>query len=106
MMLTYLGQVTGKREPLDLSETCRKILVTLKAGMPRKVVLETDMPAPGPTILADAKHIQQVLSSLVTNAWESAADCMEAAIHLTIGSVPAADIPVGRRFPINWQPKG
>lgn len=105
MMLTYLGQVTGKREPLDLSETCRKILVTLRAGMPRKVVLETDMPSPGPTIKADAKHIQQVLSSLVTNAWESVGTCMEAAIHLTIGSVPAADIPAARRFPINWQPK-
>jgi len=105
MMLTYLGQVTGKREPLDLSEACRKILVTLKAGMPRKVILETDMPSPGPTIKADAKHIQQVLSSLVTNAWESVGACMEAAIHLTIGSVPAADIPAARRFPINWQPK-
>ena len=105
MMLTYLGQVTGKREPLDLSETCRKLLVTLQAGMPKKVVLETDMPSPGPTIKADAKHIQQVLSSLVTNAWESAGACMETTIHLTIGSVPAADIPVARRFPINWQQK-
>jgi PAS domain S-box-containing protein len=105
MMLTYLGQVSGKREPLDLSETCRKILVTLQAVMPKNVVLETDMQSPGPTIKADAKHIQQILSSLVTNAWESVGACQAAAIRLTIDSVPAAEIPVARRFPINWQPE-
>jgi two-component system cell cycle sensor histidine kinase/response regulator CckA len=57
LMLTYLGQTRGKREPLDLSETCRRSLLMLQAAMPGEMVLETDLPSPGPTVRADANQI-------------------------------------------------
>ena len=74
LMLTYLGQTPGKREPLDLSEACRRSLPLLQAAMPKDVVLETDLPSPGPVISANANQIQQVLTNLVTNAWEAVGD--------------------------------
>jgi PAS domain S-box-containing protein len=104
VMLTYLGQTPGEREPLDLSETCRRGLIMLRAAMPKDVSLEIDFPIPGPVIRANANQVQQILSNLITNAWE-AAEGGRAVIGLTIKTVSAAAIPAARRFPIGWQPE-
>ncbi len=104
LMLTYLGQTAGKREPLDLSEACRRSLPILRAAMPKDVALETDLPSLGPAISANANQIQQVLTNLVTNAWEAVGDG-RGAIPLRIKTVSAADIPTANRFPIDWQPQ-
>jgi PAS domain S-box-containing protein len=104
LMLTYLGQTRGKREPLDLFETCRRSLPLLQAAVPFEVVLETDLPSPGPTISADANQIQQVLTNLCANAWEAAGDG-RGGVHLIVKVVPAADIPAALRFPLDWQPQ-
>jgi len=103
LMLTYLGQTPGKRESLDLSEICRRNLPLLRAAMPKHVAMETDLPFPGPTLSADAGRIPQVLTNLVTNAWESFG-CESGAIHLRVETVFSADIPSTNRFPIGWQP--
>lgn len=105
MMLTYLGHVTGKQEPLDLSEACRKNLAALRANMPKDVTLEAEMPSPGPAVKANAKQIQQVLTNLITNAWESAESDRPVVIHLTTRTVSPADISIAHRFPVNWQPE-
>jgi PAS domain S-box-containing protein len=104
LMLTYLGQTRGQREPLDLSEACRRSLPMLQAAIPGDGVLETDLPSPGPTVSADANQIQQVLTNLCTNAWEAAGDG-RGGIHLIVKVVPAADIPAAPRFPLDWQPQ-
>jgi PAS domain S-box-containing protein len=104
LMLTYLGQTRGKREPLDLSETCRRSLPMLQAVLPGDVALETDLPSPGPTIRANANQIQQVLTNLCTNAREAVGDG-RGAIHLIVKEVSAADIPAAPRFPLDWQPQ-
>ena len=104
LMLTYLGKTFGKREPLDLSDACRRNLLMLRAALPKDVTLEADLPSPGPSIRADAKQIQQVLTNLVTNAWEAGGDGRDA-IRLTVRTVAAADIPAEHRFPIDWQPQ-
>jgi PAS domain S-box-containing protein len=104
LMLTYLGQSQVKREPLDLSETCRLSLPLLRAGIPQRVALATHFLSPGPVLCANANQIQQVLTNLVTNAWEASGD-EKCAIRLTITTVPATDIPGANRFPIDWQPK-
>jgi CheY-like chemotaxis protein len=74
----------------------------LRAAMPQCVVLETDLPTPGPAIRANADQMQQVLTNLVTNAWEA---CVggKGAIHLTVMTVAAFDIPAVNRFPIDYQ---
>ena len=104
LMLTYLGQTRGKREPLDLSETCRRSLPMLQAAMPKDVVLKTDLPSPGPAINANANQIQQVLTNLCTNAWEAVGDG-RGVIHLIVKAVSAADIPAAPRFPLDWPPQ-
>ncbi|MGA2151845.1 MAG: PAS domain S-box protein [Geobacteraceae bacterium] len=104
MMLTYLGQSSGKREPLDLSEVCSQALSKLRAVMPKKVILETDLASPGPVISANANKIQQLLTNLATNAWETVGE-KRGAIHLNVKIVSPSEIPASHRFPIGWQPQ-
>jgi PAS domain S-box-containing protein len=104
LMLTYLGLSHGKREPLDLSEVCRRSLSQLRATMPPSIVLEADMPDLGPGISADAIQIQQILSNLVTNAWEAGGDG-RGTIRLTVKTVFSAEIAATGRFPVDWQPQ-
>jgi signal transduction histidine kinase/ActR/RegA family two-component response regulator len=104
LMLTYLGQKPGKREPMDLSKVCRQSLPLLQAVIPNKVTLTPEIPSPGPTIRADAGQIQQVLTNLVTNAWEAAGE-NDGSICLTVKTVSLTDIPALKRFPIDWEPQ-
>jgi PAS domain S-box-containing protein len=105
MMLTYLGQNQGKREPLDLAETCLRHLPLLRAGMPRNVDLTTHLPSPGPIIHANENQIQQVLANLLTNAWE-ACQANGGGIRLAVKVVAAGAIPTRDRFPVDWEPQG
>jgi|WetSurMetagenome_2_1015567.scaffolds.fasta_scaffold14828_2 PAS domain S-box-containing protein len=102
LMLTYLGQTPGISELLDLSEVCRRGLALLQVTMPQNVTLVTDLPSFGPGITANPSHIQQVLTNLLTNAWEAVGEG-SGAIHLTVKTVSSADIPASHR-PISWQP--
>ena len=104
LMLTYLGQSFDKREPLDLSEACRWSLPMLRAVMPEDVVLETDLPSPGPVIRTNANYIHQILTNLVTNAWESLSE-EGGSIHIGVKTVFPADIPTAHCYPQNWQPQ-
>ena len=104
LMLTYLGQTPGKREPLDLSDICRRSLPMLQAVMPKDVALETDLPSIGPTISANTIQLQQVLTNLCTNAWEAVGDG-RGAIYLIVKAVSSVDIPGSFRFPLDWQPQ-
>ena len=103
-MQTYLGQTRGQHEPLDLAETCRRSLPVLRAAMPPGMVLETDLPSPGPTISAITHGIQLVLTNLVTNAWEASKD-RRGAIRLTVNTVAQEELAAAHRFPFGWQPQ-
>ncbi|MCX7003060.1 MAG: ATP-binding protein, partial [bacterium] len=103
LMLTYLGQTPAAHVVLDLSGICRQSLPVLGAGMPKSMLLETDVPRPGPAISANANQLQQVLANLLTNAWE--ASKAGGTLHLTVTTVAAADIPAVNRFPIGCQPQ-
>ncbi len=104
LMLAYLGQASGNREPLDLSVTCRWGLPMLRSAMPEGIVLETDLPCPGPVVSANANQIQQVLTNLVTNAWEACGEGV-GSIHLAVKTVPSVVIRSSNHFPIDWQPQ-
>lgn len=103
LMLTYLGESHDKHEPLDLSETCRMSIPVLQAMM-GDGVLESDLPTPGPMIMANATQILQALTNLTTNAWE-AVGAGRGTIHLSVKSVSAMTIPATHRFPSDWQPQ-
>jgi PAS domain S-box-containing protein len=102
LMLTYLGQTTGKSSPLNLSETIRKTLPLLQATAPKDLILTVDLPDPGPTIDANDNHIQQVLTNLATNGWEACAN--HGSVWLTVKTVQPTAIPATHRLPIDWQP--
>ncbi len=104
LMLTYLGQAPGQQELQDLSELCRQTLPLLQVAIPQLVILETDLPAPGPAIRANAGQVQQVLTNLVTNAWEA---CGPGAgtIQLAVRTVAPEEIPAAGRYPPGWQPR-
>ena len=82
LMLTYLGQATGTREPLDLSEICRRSLPLIQATIPKNVILGTDLLSPGPTITANSNQIQMILNNLISNSSESVGDA-QGIIQLT-----------------------
>ena len=102
LMLTYIGQSFDKREPLDLSDACRRSLPLLKAVIPGNVIMETDLPSTGPIIMANAPQMQQVLSNLITNAWEAIGDG-RGTIRLKIKTVSPIEIAAAYRNPIDWQ---
>jgi two-component system cell cycle sensor histidine kinase/response regulator CckA len=104
LMLTYLGQTQARYEPLDLSAICRRTLRLLRAAMPKDRALDTDLLSHGPGINANANEIQQILTNLVTNAWEAGGD-RRSAVRLTVKAVFPAEIPAHRRFPVDWWPR-
>ena len=104
LMLTYLGQTTAQHAPLDLCVACQQSLLLVRAALPGGVVLETDWPAPGPTVSSNTHQLQQVLTCLLTNAWEALTDA-PGSIRLSVRTVSAAAIPTPHRFPVGWQPQ-
>ena len=102
LMLTYLGQTHDKRDPLDLSYSCRKILPLIKTILPENVILETDFPTPRPIIMANIGEMQQMLTNMITNAQESIGN-NSGTITLSVKTVSSADIPTKNRFPVDWE---
>ncbi|MDQ5988288.1 MAG: Sensor histidine kinase RcsC [Syntrophus sp. SKADARSKE-3] len=103
LMLTYLGQSFDKHEMLDLSGLCYQSLPMLQTNGAVNVILETDLPLPGPIILANANQIVQILSNLITNAWEAGES--GDVIRLSVKTLFAENIPTAHRFPLDWQPQ-
>jgi CheY-like chemotaxis protein len=101
-MLTYLGQAQVNNEPTDLAAVCLRSLPLLRVTLEQNVVLETDIPSPGPIISANASQLRQVLTNLVTNAKEACGN-RGGVIRLTVKTVTAADLPATRRFPVDYQ---
>jgi len=104
LMLTCLGQRTGREEPLDLFEGCSRIMPMIQACMPKHVTLKINVISPSPVIKADVGQIQQVAISLLTNGWEAIGE-NQGEIHLMVSTVAPADISASHRFPVDWQPQ-
>jgi PAS domain S-box-containing protein len=104
LLLAYLGQMTTKREPLDLAETAEEALSLLMASLPRNVRLRADLKPQGLSILADGVHIKQVLTNLVTNAVEAIGD-EEGEITLSVGRMTKGEVLASKHFPLDWVPQ-
>lgn len=105
-MLTYLGQAVTQPQVLDLAKTCQDALQLLQAAAPSNAAIQVELPASGPFIAGDAQQIQQVLTSMVTNAWEALPEERYGEIVVTLGTIAASGIPTVNRFPAGWQPRG
>ena len=102
-MLIYLGNSPGEREPLYLGELCTASLPLLRQALPQGVTLESSCPELGPVTKANAEHLQQILSNLVTNAGE-AMGAAGGSVRLSLGTCLAAKLPTEHRFPVGWHP--
>ncbi|MHC1728932.1 MAG: response regulator [Syntrophobacteraceae bacterium] len=103
-MLTYLGQTTGKPEPVDLVWATEEACASLTPSIPKGVHLKTRFPAEKQLIRADADHVTQILSNLVSNAVEAIGE-REGSIELTIDMVEAGEFRALRFFPQEWEPR-
>jgi PAS domain S-box-containing protein len=104
LMLAYLGQKTGKTEPLDLVETARTVLPLLISSMPTNVHLKTDLPLRSLIIQADRVHINQILTNLVSNAVEAIGE-LKGEVTIAIGVMDVGEIEASKFFPLDWEPK-
>ena len=104
LMLTYLGQTRAKADTIDLAETCRGGLETLRSAMPKDVLLKPDLPPHGPMVRANANQLQQVLTNICTNAWEAIGGG-RGTIQMAVKAVSKDEIPATNRFPLDWQPR-
>jgi PAS domain S-box-containing protein len=105
LLLVYLGQTAGVREPRFLTDLCRDTLAELPKPLSETVSLEMDFAPPGPVINANADLMHQILAHLLTNAREALGQAPES-IRLHLGTCPPEDIPTRHRFPVDWQPQG
>ena len=105
MMLTYIGQNTGKQEFIDLSECCRESLPVIQDTLKDGISLETSFMTAGPIIAANVYQVRQVLTHLISNGAE-ASDNREGKISLTIKTIPASDISKNHIVPFDWKPNG
>lgn len=103
LMLTYLGQGTGRREPLNLSDVCRKNLPMLNDAIPKNISLETDFISSGPVALVNAYQIQVILKHLVTNSSESIGE-NKGTITVATRTLPVSGIPFSLTAPADWKP--
>lgn len=104
LMLTYVGQTVGKREAVDLSQITKDKLRSLNVSVPENVCLKCNLLPEGPIILADAVHVEQILTNLVRNAGEAIGD-REGDITVATHVTNAEEIPRARLFPSDWEPK-
>ena len=104
LMLIYLGQTTGRREPLDLVRIIREVLPLLIVNLPTGLHLQAELPEQGPVILGDAGHIQQISTNLVTNAAEALVGT-GGEITVEIRVTVASEILGLRFFPLDWKPE-
>ena len=102
LLLMYLGKGKVHREPRLLSEICRESLVSVQGLQPENILLQVELPAPGPVISAHPEWVQQAIVNLVTNAWEALGD-RQGSVRLALRVCAAVDIPATHRFPIDWQ---
>jgi CheY-like chemotaxis protein len=103
-MLVYLGQVPGGDSAVELAEACRTGIGLLRTVMPANVRLIFEFPGWEPAAAgASPGDTQQMLSTLVTNAWE-ALEGKAGEIRVRLSRATPSEMCLGHQFPVDWQP--
>lgn len=103
LLLTYLAKVPVTYETLDLSDACRKSLDIWQASRPDNVDFHVNLPADGPVIHSNASQLQQLITNLLTNAWE-ACENQQGTVSLAITTRTREELPADSYYPIDIQP--
>ena len=103
LMLTYLGQITVKGEPIDLSDVCRRNLPSTQELITERIAVETHLMDAGPIIRACTSQVQQILTYLITNAVEAIGK-NNGKIMFSTGTVQTDNILDTNLSPPDWKP--
>ncbi|MHC1725776.1 MAG: PAS domain S-box protein [Syntrophobacteraceae bacterium] len=104
LMLACIGQTAEKKDPLNFVEVIKETFPALRTSLPQNVLLKTDFPDQGPTILADSVHIKQILTNLVLNASEALGDS-GGEISVGISMISPEQFQESEFYPPDWEPK-
>lgn len=101
LLLTYLGSAPCEFSVLDLAALCRDYQPILRASIPEGVDFRVAVLRSGLMVRANAGQLQQMLSNLITNAWEA---CVEGqgCVSLEVVTVDGAAMPAEHRFPLDF----
>lgn len=98
LLLTYLGTTGCEFSVLDLATLCRDYQPILRASIPEGIDFRVGALPLGVMVRANAGQMQQVLSNLVTNAWEAYAGG-QGSVSLEFSTVDGGTLPARHRFP-------
>ncbi len=87
----------------DLSEVCRQNLPMLQDAIQEGIVLKPNLLSSGSGDRARSNQMQQVLTHLVTNGWESRGDGA-GTVTLAKRIIPASELPKSFLAPAGWEP--
>jgi signal transduction histidine kinase len=104
LMRTYMGNDFAERRPVDLTEACTQGLSAVAARGEVGAQLRIDLASPAPIVSANPRQLEQVVSHLVTNGLEALGKGPRE-LHVSVGTVGAADIPIAGRFPVDFRPE-
>ncbi len=104
LMRTYMGDDFAERRSVDLTEVCAQGLSMVSARGHVGARLHIDLGSPAPIVSANPTQLEQVVIHLVTNALEAMAEGPRE-LHVSVGTLGAADIPTAGRFPVDFRPE-
>ena len=103
-MLTYLGSSAGEKKTLDLARLCARQVTWLMRAKPDQIATITDLPEEGPSVLSSHEAVEQILSSLLVNAWEAIGE-EAGTVRVSVYAVGPGKIAGRHRYPLDWRPK-
>ncbi len=102
-MLAYLGQKKAKSKLHNLSQIVKNSLEQLRPEIPDSVLLDIDLPFPGPVVNGNQAQLEQVIKALITNAWEAMRTNTPGRVTVSAKIVEANEINEENRFPVDWE---
>ena len=103
LMLTYLGHQQIRTRTMDLSETVKKILESIKKELPTGMAVEENLAIPGPVVSADEEGVEQILRAMLINAAEAMVDDRSGRLTVSVEETASPSLGERRRFPVDWE---
>jgi signal transduction histidine kinase len=73
-ILAFSRQQELSRQPTKLHSALDEALPLLRATIPKYIDIRTDLDTQAPTVLVDTTQFHQIVTNLVTNAWQAIGD--------------------------------
>lgn len=97
VMLTYIGQGFRRKQRLNLVGFIQELLPEIREDLPAHARLEVDLPEKLPPVDMDPLEVRQVISNLVTNAWE-AMENQAGVVRISVGATDTGGARIGRNY--------